>query len=246
MAHSFVQAHADETTAFEHFATVQPENVVLLVDTYDTEAATRKVVALGAVLKKKGITVKAVRLDSGNLAEHARKVRRILDEGGLPETRIIASGNLDEYKIQDLVAMNAPIDLFAVGTSMTTSADAPYLDCVYKLQEYAGRPSRKRSEGKTTWPGRKQVYRHYGPEGTITADVLTVANDPQEGEALIQPVMQGGRRLRPSPWLAEIRTRAAAALESLPEPLRCLADGPVMVKIAPALSDLAKAVDERS
>jgi nicotinate phosphoribosyltransferase len=246
MAHSFVQAHADETTAFEHFATVQPENVVLLVDTYDTEAATRKVVALGAVLKKKGITVKAVRLDSGNLAEHARKVRRILDEGGLPETRIIASGNLDEYKIQDLVAMNAPIDLFAVGTSMTTSADAPYLDCVYKLQEYAGRPSRKRSEGKTTWPGRKQVYRHYGPEGTITADVLTVANDPQEGEALIQPVMQGGRRLRPSPWLAEIRTRAAAALESLPEPLRCLTDGPVMVKIAPALSDLAKAVDERS
>jgi nicotinate phosphoribosyltransferase len=247
MAHSFVQAHADETTAFEHFATAQPENVVLLVDTYDTEAATRKVVSLGAALKKKGVSVKGVRLDSGNLAEHARKVRRILDEGGLPETRIIASGNLDEYKIQDLVAMNAPIDLFAVGTSMTTSADAPYLDCVYKLQEYAGRPRRKRSEGKTTWPGRKQVYRHYGQEGTITADVLTVAGDPQEGEALIQPVMQGGRRLRPSPWLAEIRTRAAAALESLPEPLRCLTDGPsVMVKIAPALSDLAKAVDERS
>ncbi|MEK7352624.1 MAG: nicotinate phosphoribosyltransferase, partial [Nitrospirota bacterium] len=142
MAHSFVQAHTDETTAFEHFALAHPENAALLIDTYDTEAAAHKVVALAPSLKQQGIAVKAVRLDSGDLADHARKVRRILDEGGLPKTQILASGNLDEYQLQRLIAGGAPIDSFAVGTAMTTSADAPSLDCAYKLQEYAGRPCR--------------------------------------------------------------------------------------------------------
>jgi nicotinate phosphoribosyltransferase len=160
MAHSFVQAHTDETTAFEHFAMAQPEHAVLLLDTYDTEAAARKVVALAPSLRTQGITVKGVRLDSGDLADHAQKVRRILDKGGLLHTKILASGNLDEYQLQRLVAGGVPIDSFAVGTAMTTSA-APSLDCAYKLQEYAGRPCRKRSEGKTTWPSRKQVYRQY-------------------------------------------------------------------------------------
>src|SRR5207302_7115269 len=135
VAHSFIQAHEDEMEAFEHFALAQPNQVVLLLDTYDTEAAARKVVALAPPLQKRGISIKGLRLDSGNLAEHARRVRRILDDGGLPEVRIVASGNLDEYVLQDLMAVNAPIDSFAVGTHMTTSSDAPYLDCVYKLQE---------------------------------------------------------------------------------------------------------------
>ena len=246
VAHSFVQAHEDEMEAFEHFALAQPNHVVLLLDTYDTEAAARKVVALAPRLQKRGITIKGVRLDSGNLADHARRVRRILNDGGLPDVRIVASGNLDEYAVQELMAVNAPIDSFAVGTHMTTSSDAPYLDCVYKLQEYAGRASRKTSEGKATWPGRKQVYRHDGADGRMAHDVLTLADDPQDGTALIQPVMREGRRLAPAPAPADVRARVDDELARLPEHLRQLQDGPpYQVRVSQALRDLAKACDER-
>jgi nicotinate phosphoribosyltransferase len=245
MAHSFVQAHTDETTAFEHFALAQPENAVLLIDTYDTEAAAHKVVALAPSLKQQGITVKGVRLDSGDLAEHARKVRRILDEGGLPQAQILASGNLDEYQLQRLITSGAPIDSFAVGTAMTTSADAPSLDCAYKLQEYAGRPCRKRSEGKATWPGRKQVYRQYGQDGRFDYDIVTTLNDHQPGEPLLLPVMTGGCRLAPAPQLTESRHRAAAQLALLPDSLRSLEDSQAYdVQISQPLQNLARAVDQ--
>lgn len=247
MAHSFVQAHRSEREAFEHFAEAQPNNVVLLIDTYDTEAGARTVVALAPRLKEKGISIHGVRLDSGDLADHARKVRRILDDGGLSHVQIVASGNLDEYAVQALVESDAPIDSFAVGTSMATSADAPYLDCAYKLQEYAGQARRKRSEHKSTWPGRKQVYRHYDGEGRMAHDVVTVADDPQDGEALVQPVMRGGRRLGPSTPLGESRQRAASQLTCLPASLRRLQESfPFPVRISQALRDLAKSVDERS
>jgi len=246
VAHSFIQAHEDEMEAFEHFALAQPNHVVLLLDTYDTEAAARKVVALAPRLQKRGIAIKGIRLDSGNLADHARRVRRILNDGGLPDVRIVASGNLDEYALQELMAINAPIDSFAVGAHMTTSSDAPYLDCVYKLQEYAGRACRKRSEGKATWPGRKQVYRHYGADGRMAYDVLTLADAPEDGTALIQPIMREGRRLAPAPVLADVRARVADELARLPEHLRRLQDGPpYQVRVSQALRDLAKACDER-
>ena len=245
MAHSFVQAHKDEKTAFEHFALAQPKNAVLLIDTYDTEAAARKVVALAPSLQKQGITVKGVRLDSGDLADHARKVRRILDEGGLPQAQILASGNLDEYQLQRLIASGAPIDSFAVGTAMTTSADAPSLDCAYKLQEYAGRPCRKRSEGKATWPGRKQVYRQYHRDGRCDYDVVTTHNDYQPGEPLLHPVMTEGHRLGPVWKLTELRERAATQLALLPDSLRSLeCDLPYDVRISQPLQDLARAVDQ--
>ncbi len=245
MAHSFVQAHKDETTAFEHFALAQPENVTLLIDTYDTEAAAHKVVALAPSLRQQGIVVKAVRLDSGDLADHARKVRRILDEGGLPQAQILASGNLDEYQLRRLIAGEAPIDSFAVGTAMTTSADAPSLDCAYKLQEYAGRPCRKRSEGKATWPGRKQVYRQYRHDGRCDYDVVTTHNGHQPGEPLLQPVMTKGRRLVPAPKLMELRERAATQLARLPDSLRSLeCDRPYDVRISQSLQDLARVVDQ--
>ena len=246
MAHSFIQAHEDETEAFEHFALSQPEHVVFLLDTYDTEAAAHKVVNLALRLRERGITVQGVRLDSGNLADHARRVRRILNDGGLPDVQIVASGNLDEYALQELISVSAPIDSFAVGTHMTTSSDAPYLDCAYKLQEYAGRARRKRSEGKATWPGRKQVYRHEGSDGRMAYDVLTLADDPQDGAALVQPVMRGGKRFLPAPTMADLRARVADELERLPEHLRRLQDGPpYQVRVSQALRDLAKAVDER-
>ena len=249
MAHSFVQAHKDEVTAFEHFAQAQPDNVVLLIDTYDTEAATHKIVSLAPLLREKGIAVKGVRLDSGDLAQHARNVRKILDEGGLREVQILASGNLDEYRVQELVRSGAPIDSLAVGTAMTTSSDAPALDCAYKLQEYAGRPCRKRSEGKATWPGRKQVYRYYdgdGPDGKLAHDVVTTLTDRQDGLPLLQEVMKQGRRIVPSPSLSDIRIRAQGELASLPDPLRSLDEAPPFdVRISPALQDLARTVDAR-
>src|SRR3989442_6793969 len=226
VAHSFIQAHEDEMEAFEHFALAQPDHVVLLLDTYDTEAAARKVVALAPRLQKRDIAIQGVRLDSGNLADHARRVRRILNDGGLPDIRIVASGDLDEYAVQELMAASAPIDSFAVGTHLTTSSDAPYLDCVYKLQEYAGRASRKTSEGKATWPGRKQVYRHDGADGRMAYDVLTLADDPQDGTALIQPVMRECRRLPSAPALADVRARVADELARLPAHLRRLQDIP--------------------
>jgi len=245
MAHSFVQAHKDETTAFEHFALAQPKNAVLLIDTYDTEAAAHKVVALAPSLRQHGILVKGVRLDSGDLAEHARKVRCILDEGGLPQAQILASGNLDEYQLRRLIASGAPIDSFAVGTAMTTSADAPSLDCAYKLQEYAGRPCRKRSEGKATWPGRKQVYRQYTLDGRCEYDLVTTVEAAGTGDPLLHPVMTEGRRLVPAQKLTELRQRAATQLALLPDSLRSLeCDHPYDVRISQPLQDLARAVDQ--
>ncbi len=247
MAHSFVQAHQDETEAFIHIAQAQPDNVVLLIDTYDTEAAAEKVVALAARLKAESMIIHGVRLDSGDLAGHARKVRRILDRGGLPDTRILASGNLDEERIQALVMSGAPIDRFAVGTAMTTSADAPFLDCAYKLQEYAGRPCRKRSEGKATWPGRKQVYRRIGTDGRLSGDIITVEGDRPQGSALLIQVMQRGRRLAPGPSLLEIRRHAGLALGQLPDTLRGLEGAaPYEARIATALIELAQQVDRHT
>lgn len=244
MAHSFVQAHKDEMQAFEHFALAQPDNVVLLIDTYDTETAAKKVVSLVPLLTAKGLVVKGVRLDSGDLADHAWKVRRILDEGGLSHAQILASGNLDEYRVQALIDSRAPIDSFAVGTAMTTSSDAPALDCAYKLQEYAGRPCRKRSEGKATWPGRKQVYRSYVDHGGFDYDILTTLDDRGQGEPLLQPVMKEGRRLAPAPTLTDLRGHMATQLARIPESLRTIETAPTYeVRISPALQALAKAVN---
>src|SRR5271166_3050237 len=225
MAHSFVQAHDDEAAAFERFADANPGNVVLLIDTYDTEAGARKVVALAPRLAARGIKVGAVRLDSGDLTALSKSVRRILDEGGLSETRIFASGGLDEDSVAAMLRAGAPVDGFGMGTSLTTSSDVAALDCVYKLQEYAGLPRRKQSTGKATWPGRKQVWRRFDAAGRMCGDVLSVENDAQDGEPLMQLVMQGGRRLGPSPTLAELSARAARELARLPEPMRRLEPG---------------------
>lgn len=228
MAHSFIQTHDDETEAFYDFACSQPQNVVLLIDTYDSERGARRVVELAPRLQAQGIVIRAVRIDSGDLNQVARRVRSILDAGGLAKVNIFCSGNLDEYQLQDLLAQGAPIDGFGIGTRLDVSSDAPYLDCAYKLQEYAGRPRRKRSPRKATWPGRKQVYRRYSPDdGRMIGDVLALADDQQDGEALLQPVMRGGRRLQLGSPLVVLRERARAQLARLPDSLRQLHDAPV-------------------
>jgi nicotinate phosphoribosyltransferase len=246
MAHSFVQAFDTETAAFEAFARARPRRLVLLIDTYDTEEGARRVVSLAPRLKESGITVSGVRLDSGDMAALSKSVRRILDDGGLPDVTIFASGGLDETRIRDLIASGAVIDGFGVGTSLTTSSDAAALDCAYKLQEYAGIPRRKRSEGKATWPGRKQVWRRFDDQGRMVGDVISVQDDDQDGSALIDCVMQNGKRLAPPNSLDEIRGHMSGQIKSLPNDMAGLgAAGHYPVSVAKALSDLAASVDRR-
>ena len=246
MAHSYIQVHDDEAGAFENFARARPKNLTLLIDTYDTEAAARKVVALAPRLKAAGISIGAVRLDSGDLITLSKAVRRILDEGGLRDVTIFASGGIDETVIANIIRSGAPIDGFGIGSSLTTSYDAPGLDCAYKLEEYAGLPRRKRSAGKATWPGRKQVWRRFGADGRMAGDILSLENDDQAGEPLIELVMEGGKRLKSAPTLGEIRARAARDLERLPEPLRRLEPGASYpVEVSGGLTRLAAEVDGR-
>lgn len=247
MAHSFVQAYADESEAFADFARATPADATLLVDTYDTEAAAQKAADLAVALRAQGLAVKGVRLDSGDLAEHARRVRAILDRGGGREMTVFASGNLDELAVERLASRGAPIDGYGVGTAVVTSGDAPSLDCVYKLQEYAGRARRKRSEGKTTWPGRKQVWRRRGADGVPLEDVLAVEGDAAGGEPLLVPVLRSGRRVGPRVPLGESRARARDALATLPESLRSLrAPAAYRVSVSAALRELAARVDRET
>ena len=243
MAHSFVEACNSEEEAFLGFARANRDNVVFLIDTYDTEAGAAKVVKLAPKLASEGIIIRAVRLDSGDLAEHACRVRQILDAGGLGDVQIVASGNLDEYELHRLVQQKcAPIDSFGVGTRVLTSADVPYLDCVYKLQEYAGQPRFKRSEGKATWPGRKQVYRSLDVRGRMAGDAVTLEGDIRPGEPLLEAVMQNGHRLAGPSSLSEIRTRIATQLAQLPEELLSLetSERPYGVLISEPLQKLTK------
>ncbi len=245
MAHSFVQAHYDETQAFENFARARPANLTLLIDTYDTQAGAEKVVALAPRLRAVGIAIAAVRLDSGDLDALSRSVRRILDRGGLHDTAIFASGGLDEDVIATLMRAGAPIDGFGVGTSLTTSNDVAALDCAYKLQEYAGRARRKRSTGKATWPGRKQVWRRFDGERRMAGDIVTLSDAPASGTPLLRRVMTGGRRVAPPESLAMARRRAADNLAALPATWRGLAQAasPYPVRIADDVRQLAEEVD---
>ncbi len=245
MAHSLVQAHDCEEDAFEHFAYAQPDNVVLLIDTYDTEAAAHKVVRLAPRLQARGIAIKGVRLDSGDLAELSRKVRRILDEGGLQQVTIFCSGDLDEFRLVELAAARAPIDGYGIGTRLDISTDAPSMDCVYKLQEYAGIPRRKRSQQKATWPGRKQVYRQAAEDGALAGDWLCLEDRPHPGEPLLQPVMRAGQRITAAESLESIRERVRRQLAALPAALRANRIEPYPVVIAPELQALATELDRQ-
>ncbi len=244
MAHSFIQAYDDEFTAFMHFAQSHPDNTVLLIDTYDTEAAA-KVVRLADQLRQRNITVKGVRLDSGDLAAHARNVRRILDQGGLKEATIFAGGNIDEHRLHTLISSGAPIDGFGIGTALDISSDAPALDCAYKLQEYAGKARRKRSEGKATWPGRKQVYRRFDNDGYLAGDVVALENDdPQAGDSLIRLYMQDGKRIHPQISLHDMRLQTLAGYAQLPAAMTGLDQAPgYPVEISAALQALAATLD---
>ncbi|MGH9257623.1 MAG: nicotinate phosphoribosyltransferase [Vicinamibacterales bacterium] len=221
MAHSWVMSFADEAAAFRQFSDVFGGDAVLLLDTYDTLEAARSVVAAG-------LRPRAVRLDSGDLIALAGRVRAILDAGGLRDTRTFVSGDLDEWRIDDIVRAGAPVDGFGVGAALSTVSDAPSLGAIYKLveidREGGAVPVMKRSAGKQTHPGRKQVWRIFDG-GAATEDVIELAGealDVPEGQPLLKQVMSGGRRVHPSPLLDDLRTRSQAALAALPESVRRL------------------------
>jgi nicotinate phosphoribosyltransferase len=219
MAHSYVESFPTERDAFVAFATDFPTRTTFLVDTYDTINGVRTAIE---VIRELGLTEHlGIRLDSGDLGGLAREARRVLDEAGLPHVRIFASGGLDERDVDRLVRSGAPIDAFGVGTRVGVSADAPYVDSVYKLVEYDGRPVLKLSTAKSTYPGRKQVFR-----GAGGPDLLGLRNEPvpQGREPLLVPVMQGGRRTGPPRTIETARRLFEADLAALPEPARRIAN----------------------
>ena len=222
MAHSFIQAHEKEEDAFIHFAESMPKNVVLLIDTYDSIKAVHKVIKIAPLLQKKGIKIRGIRIDSGDLVALSKKIRRLLDENGLNDVRIITSGSLDEYTIRELYTSEAPIDSFGVGTKMVTSSDMPYLNCAYKLMEYKGKPRKKRSEGKETWPGQKQVYRFY-EDNRMKYDIMSLKDEAIEGgKSLLKKYMSGGQITERLPSIHEIRDYVSSQLEEMPEFLKSL------------------------
>lgn len=242
MAHSFVQAFDAELDAFRAFAAIYP-NTTLLVDTYDTLDGVRRVIELARELGD-AFRVRAVRLDSGDLLDLAIRSRALLDEAGLTDVEIFASGGLDEYVIADLLRRGAPINGFGVGTAMGVSADAPYLDIAYKLTEYAGTERVKLSPGKALLPGRKQVFRVEGPYGA-ERDVITTWGEDGPGRPLLEKVMENGRRLPAGQvTVQQARERAAREIAMLPEHIRSIepADLPYPVEISEALRSRAMAL----
>lgn len=245
MAHSFVEAHDREIDAFEQFAIARPEGLVLLIDTYDTERAAHEVVRLSKRLGARGIRIRGVRIDSGDLIAESKRVRAILDAGGLRDTTIFASGGLDEDDLLRFAREDAPIDGFGMGTSLTTSSDVPALDVAYKLQVYDGIPRRKLSPGKASWPGAKQVWRRFDDRGRMTGDLVAIDGDAREGLPLLVSIMRAGTRVAAPATLAQIREHARASLEQLPPALAALRTQVYPVEIDVALRELAATCDLR-
>lgn len=241
MAHSYVEAFPSEIEAFHAFAEDFPDRVVLLVDTYETELGVGNAIEVARKLEEAGHRIAGVRLDSGDMAVLAKKARAMLDEAGLTDVQILASGGLDEHAIARLTAADAPIDAYGVGTKIGVAMDAPALDSAYKLVEYDGRSVAKLSTAKKTLPGPKQVWRREGMAG----DVIGLADEqgPPSSEPLLVEVMRGGRRAAPGD-LTEARERFREELEVLPDALRTLSPGPYPVEISGALERLSREVDE--
>ncbi|MDY7032856.1 MAG: nicotinate phosphoribosyltransferase [Thermodesulfobacteriota bacterium] len=245
MAHSFVETQDDEKEAFIRFALANPDNVTLLIDTYDTCEGAKKAVETAAELKEKGIVVRGVRLDSGDMVELSKEVRKILDGAGLKDVQIFASGNLDEYSIKNFLEQGAPINGFGIGTKLDTSNDSPYLDCAYKLMEYRGKPRMKKSEGKETLPGKKQVFRQYH-ENIMEKDILTIEGDKREGQPLLKSFMKNGTRTSKPASLKEIQEYTLEQLKHLPKHFKELQTTPAYpVEISEELYMLKEEVRQK-
>lgn len=223
MAHSFVTSFPEEAAAFRAFSETFPEHTVLLIDTYDTVKGAEKAAALGKEMQRRGAGLKGVRLDSGDMAALSKQVRKRLDEAGLKDVKIFASGGFDEFKIAACLEEGAEIDAFGVGTKVGVSADAPYLDIAYKLVKYDGRPVLKLSSGKKTLVEEKQVFRVRSGDA-LAGDTIALSRESLEGEPLLELMMIEGIRAAPRPTLGEMRGRLADDLAALPEAHKALKD----------------------
>jgi len=237
MAHSYVESFEGELDAFRAYARAYPDTAILLVDTYDTLEGTRRAVTVARELAAGGHRLRGIRIDSGDLVELSTSARSLLDDAGLEDAMVFASGGLDERSIARLLAAGAPIGGFGVGSKMGVSADAPFLDMAYKLVELDGRPVLKLSTGKETLPGRKQVWRVRADDGVARHDVLGLDGSQGQGEALLHEVMRDGRTTWSEP-LEESRERARRERDSLPEPVRGLAGALYEVRVDPLLETL--------
>ena len=256
MGHSYIMVHESEREAFDHFVQLFPKLSTLLADTYDTLRGVENAAKVATELKQNGVKLQAVRLDSGDLRELSVKSRRILDRAGLNDVAIFASGNLDEYRVQELLRSGAPIDAFGVGTEMVVSADAPALDVAYKLTEYNGVPRLKTSQDKMTLPGRKQVFRALNANGGSFGDLIGLADEgittvthefkpaPAEVTTLLQRSFSGGHRLPPRASLTESRERLLESMAKLDQRYKDLENPQTYpVKLTAALN--AMLVNER-
>jgi nicotinate phosphoribosyltransferase len=242
MAHSYVESFPTEAEAFRAFAEDFPDRVVLLVDTYDTERGIEKAIAVAREMETRGGRLAGIRLDSGDLASLAKEARRALDDAGLTDVQILASGGLDEDALAALDEAGAPIDAFGVGTKIGVAEDAPGLDTVYKLVAYDGEPVAKLSTAKATLPGPKQVWRRPGMAGDLVG--LAGEDGPPGAEPLLVPALRDGRRMVDTSLDAS-RTRFASELDALPLSLRSLDPGTHPVDRSPALERLAEQVRDR-
>ena len=233
MAHSWVQAFGDETVAFAAFARVFPGATTLLVDTFDTPTGIRKAAAIEP-------PIGAIRIDSGDMIALSREARDILDAADRRAVKILASGDLDEFQIHDLLSAGAALDAFGVGTELVTSRDAPALSMVYKLVELDGKGRIKRSPGKKTYPLAKQVFRSRDGQGRIAGDFVARAGSVADGEPLLEPIVREGKLVAPLPRLDAIRAHCRAQLASLPDALRgSLADASYPISYSDELEDEA-------
>ena len=241
MAHSFVQKFDKEIDSFNSYYDIYGENSILLIDTYETEKGAQK-------CWKFGNNIKGVRIDSGDLIEHARKVRKILDEGGCKKVLIVASSDLNEYKIKEIIEKKAPIDVFGVGTELATSRDDPTISGVYKLMEYNSKPRIKISEEKITYPGIKQVFRIYDKNGIFKEDILALNEEapPPDSEALLIPVMKNGKLIDELPKLVEIQQFYLDNIKKLPNNYKKLKEVQLFkLKISKKLNDLTNSLKKK-
>ncbi|KON34286.1 MAG: hypothetical protein AC479_01155 [miscellaneous Crenarchaeota group-6 archaeon AD8-1] len=246
MAHSFIMSYRDELDAFRAFTKTFPNKTTLLIDTYDNIAGVNNAVVIGKELENSGYNLGGVRIDSGNLTEISQQIRKILDDNGLNYVKIFASGDLDEYRINNLLNNSAKIDVFGVGTKLGTSSDRPYLDVIYKLCEIRDEKGgfsaiMKLSEGKSTLPGRKQIYRYKNKKGYFDHDLIGLDNECLLGDPLLEKVIDEGKLIYNLPSLESIRNRAKENLRCLPAKYKALESSPEYpVKLSQNLLDMIR------
>jgi nicotinate phosphoribosyltransferase len=247
MAHSFVSTFDSEIEAFRAYVASFPNSTILLIDTYDTLQGARNAVQVAKEMAARGQRLQGVRIDSGDLASLGRNVRRILDDAGLQDVKIVASGGLDEYDLAQFTAANVPYDGYGVGTKMGVSADAPWADTAYKLVEYADRPVLKLSTGKESWPGKKQVFRLHDSQRKLAGDVVGLRDEQLAGaHPLLEPVFQAGRVVGRLTTLEDAKALCRDDLDRLPEAYQAIVDpARYPVKFSVRLQELREATEKK-